>query len=81
MVLRVRGKDTPPWEAVHDPALKEHSTAADVGQSNPLPQVRRHRLQDNRLELRVSQVTPDTQDQRGPKSVKGRVSEGGVSEE
>ena len=75
MVLCVRGKDTPPWETVHDPTLKEHSTAADIGQSDSLPQVRCHRLQDNRLELRVSQVTPDTQDQRGTKSVKGGVSE------
>jgi hypothetical protein len=62
MVLCVCWEDTPPWETVDDSALEQDSTAADVGQPHPLSQVASHRLQNDRLELRVGQVSPDSED-------------------
>ena len=39
--------------------------ATHIGQFDSLPKVLAHAFQHYRLELRVSQVAPDTQDRRG----------------
>ena len=73
VVLCVRWEDTSPRETVDDSALEQDSAAADVGQSHPLSQVASHRLQNDRLELRMGQVSPNTEDQGRTKSVRGGV--------
>ena len=62
VILCIRWKDTSPWETVDHSALEQDPTATDVGQSDPLPQVACHRLKNDRLELGVGQISPDTKD-------------------